>query len=158
MRIQTGDLFNPPQDKCLYSQVPAICIPTNGIIRRDGLAVMGRGVALEAARRQPWIQAELADCIKKYGNIVSLLQWPDTARFPYHLVSFPTKNHWKENSDILLIQRSAWQLTRMADDYLWNQVCLPPVGCGNGGLRWKDVEAVLAPILDDRFVVLFKEK
>jgi hypothetical protein len=51
----------------------AICITTNGVIRKDGKAVMGKGNALEAAQRWPVIQTELAMLMSQFGNRVHLL-------------------------------------------------------------------------------------
>ena len=54
-------------------------ITTNGSINKKGLAVMGRGCALEAAKRSPELPKLLANALKKtgtifmYGNTVLLL-------------------------------------------------------------------------------------
>ena len=34
-----------------------------------------------------------------------------------------------------------------------NEIYLPKVGCGNGGLKWEDVKPHLK-FLDDRFIVI----
>ena len=46
-----------------------VAIPTNGCVRRDGSAVMGAGVALQAARKFPGLAAELGQRIRAHGNI-----------------------------------------------------------------------------------------
>jgi len=67
------------------------------------------------------------------------------------------KHHWRERADLILIERSARELVDFVTD-LWERgpatICLVRPGCGNGGLDWKDVRPVLAPLLDDRFMVV----
>ncbi len=35
-----------------------------------------------------------------------------------------------------------------------DKVYLVRPGCGNGQLKWEDVKPLIAPILDDRFIVV----
>lgn len=142
MRQATGDLWHLAKNSILV-------ITTNGAVRKDGACVMGRGIALEAAQTFPDLPFLLGKYIKKYGNrCFNLGKWGE-----YQLVSFPVKHHWKEEADIRLISRSAKQLIEMSDKFGWKEVFMPRPGCGNGRLLWKDVEPVLVPILDDRFIV-----
>ena len=43
-------------------------VTTNETIKKDGAAVMGKGLAFYAAKKFPSLPTELADDIKKYGN------------------------------------------------------------------------------------------
>lgn len=129
-----------------------LCITTNGIIRRDGRAVMGRGIALQAKQKVPDIDLVLAESLQSYGNVVRpLMRWKDTL-----LLSFPTKHDWKQPSNIQLIEQSARQLKVLFDNELKKPIIvLPRPGCSNGGLEWKDVRQILLPILvEDNFVVV----
>ncbi len=95
-----GDLFD--------QKVEAICLTTNGFVRKDGKAVMGRGVAAQAVVRWPVLPYILGHKIRHgAGNVVQLLTednhrgvitlpWvTGTGRepqaLPYHLVSLPVK-------------------------------------------------------------------
>ena len=111
---------------------------------------MGRGVALEARNRVRNIDKVLGDCLKVFGNQVFVL----AAILPNHekIVTFPTKNHWQEASDPVLISRSAQQLAFINEKGPW--VYLPRPGCGNGGLNWTQVRQILEKYLNDRFVVV----
>ena len=53
MRIITGDIFD------MQHEGDAICITTNGSIKRNGHAVMGKDIALEANRRFVAVQGIL---------------------------------------------------------------------------------------------------
>lgn len=139
MREATGDLWTYPADVRV--------ITTNGSIRKDGTAVMGRGVALQAKSRYHGIENDLGAALAISGNRVHWLN--------EEIVSFPVKHHWMLKADIDLIERSARQLVELADTKdAWRTIVMPRPGCGNGGLDWKDVKPVIAPILDDRFVVI----
>jgi hypothetical protein len=145
-----------PQEnqKCLKPSATSGPIPriyrvvtTNGNIRRDGTLVMGKGVALAAAKRYPQLPAKLGTWVKLRGNIPGLFT-------DERIISMPTKNDWALDSPISLIASSARELVSIADAFDLHTIAMTRPGCGNGGLQWAEVKPVLAPILDDRFIVL----
>jgi hypothetical protein len=145
MKEVVGDLWTYPADVRV--------ITTNGFVKKNGEAVMGRGCALEATKKFPGIAALLGSRIKTRGNIVQILH-----DGPPALVSFPVKHQWMEKADPDLIGVGAMVLRAFADLQGWKTVVVPRPGCGNGGLKWEDVKPLLEPILDDRFhVITFKE-
>lgn len=152
------DIFklpNGPQD--------AICVTTNGCIRKDGDAVMGRGIALYANQRfydqnRPGVRlaTRLAGYLGKYGNrafYMGKLTDSLTGR-TMSVITFPTKHDWKDASDIELIRTSAEQLVAICDKFNIRYCYLTCPGCANGRLDWEtQVRPVIEPILDDRFVI-----
>jgi hypothetical protein len=120
-----------------------IAITTNVFVRANGKAVMGRGVALQAARRFPELPKRLGSRIQQYGNHV--FSFTD-----YRLFTFPVKHFWFEKADLELIACSARELARDLD----GRVYLPRPGCGNGQLDWNVVKPMLTGLLDDRFVIV----
>jgi hypothetical protein len=145
------DLFNPPQD------VDAICITTNGMIRSDGKAVMGRGVALSAKNKFFDIDKILARQIRINGNVTNIIHCyiNDSEKLVY-VFSLPTKNDWKDNSDINLIIQSCKRLVEFVDQLMLKNILLPRPGCTNGGLSWEQVKKAIEPILDDRFTIVWR--
>ena len=148
MRILKGNLFEPT------NEVNAICITTNGIIKQNGCAVMGKGVALEAVKRYPGIDKILAEKLIHFGNKVHLLCEQNSLS----VLSFPTKNHWRDSSDLNLIKNSAKQLVEMTNKNEWSEVWLPSVGCGCGNLSWNIVKNSLSDILDGRLCIVSLDK
>jgi hypothetical protein len=141
------DLFNPPK------YIDAICITTNGITRYNGSLVMGKGVALGAKEKFLGIDERLGKLVKSGGNHVYLAwMWEHNGK-PTFVLSFPTKNHWKDTSDLNLIIQSSGELVRVVDQLALDKVLLPRPGCANGGLSWEQVKSAIGPILDDRFVI-----
>lgn len=123
-------------------------VPTNGFVKKSGLAVMGAGLAKQAAARYPNLPEVLGRCIEFGGNHVHVIR--------HDLISFPTKDNWWDDSDISLIERSALELIGIAQKQDYKLVALPRVGTGNGKLRWTHVKPILADILGDdpRFVIV----
>ena len=106
---------------------------------------MGRGVALQAKQRFPRLPYELGRLIWQSGSRVFA--------FPkYRLYSLPVKYHWREKADLDLIVFGCQRLAAIVP--LGRKVYLVRPGCGAGGLAWDIVRAAIAPILDDRFVVV----
>lgn len=128
-----------------------LCITTNGFVKKNGDAVMGRGCAKQASQRWPDFPKILGSSIKENGNIPSV-------RFGVSgyqaVVAFPVKHNWWERADLELIAESAERLRNTAEALGWSRVFVPRPGCGNGGLRWEDVKPVLEPYFDDRFVIV----
>lgn len=153
MREERGDIFS------WVGRARAICVTTNGDVNQRGEAVMGRGVALQAAQRWPGIEMVLGSSIRRYGNIVRVLGFVGEERT--WIISFPVKHHWRSKADMGLILSSARQLRTVAEmseltgsDRL---IALPRPGCGSGGLSWTDVKPLIAPLLGDRFVIVERD-
>lgn len=146
-----------------------LVITTNGYVKKNNEAVLGRGIALEAVKRYPWLPRSLGVHLITSGNHVGEFDvTPNFVRnseFNFSLYTFPVKPKigpngemgWQAKADINLIKRSAIQLVNMIDLYRYQKgykVLMPRPGCGNGRLKWEDVKPVIEPYLDDRFTVM----
>jgi len=142
----------------------AVIITTNGFVKKNGEAVMGRGIALEAKERWPWLPQSLGIWLQTAGNIPGIfttLDEPEIQDFPY-ILTMPVKPRigpkgepgWKAKADLVLIGHSLRYLQIIAEDYEFKKIIMPRPGCGNGGLKWEDVKPVIKPYLDDRFTVM----
>lgn len=146
------NIFDLPQNG------EAMCVTTNGVVKADGHAVMGAGIAKQADMCFH-LSARLGTYLKQYGNrAFNLGQYSrETLQNPaiFTVFSFPTKHHWKEDSDITLICKSAEQLVEMCNKFGITKCYLTPPGCGCGNLNYElCVKPWLSEILDDRFVVV----
>lgn len=145
--INTHDII---KHKDLYD---AICVTTNNVVKRNGQLVMGGGVAKYFAQQYPKLPYLLGQKVKTYGNQPFIIKMKGDT-----IVSFPTKNHYKDPSLLELIENSAKKLEKLTTKFRWTRVAIPAPGVGLGRLKWSDVQEILEPILDDRFVILFKGK
>ncbi len=125
-------------------------ITTNGFVKQNGKAVMGRGCALEAAQKCHDLPTLLGHAIRHNGNVTTLLCNLNDAA----LISLPVKHRWWDKADLSLIICSTVQLVKIVDQQKFQQVVLPRPGCGNGKLSWEDVRPSLIALLDDRFTVV----
>ena len=132
----------------------AVCVTTNGVVKKDGHAVMGKGIAKEADDRYA-CSKRLGDMLNAYGNHVYALK---IVAEGFHLVSFPTKYDWRDDSDINLIIQSAKELVSLCNQIGIKRCYLPKPGCANGRLNWeKQVFPAIVNILDDRFTVVIRD-
>jgi len=136
----------------------AICVTTNGIVKANGELVMGAGIAKQFAMKWPQLPAIFGKIVAKYGNVLQQTM-PGDIKEAITIIAFPTKNHWRDPSDMALIKQSAIKLREWADEFEEQtdkkpKVVLPRPGCGLGGLKWEDVKRVIEPILDDRFYII----
>jgi O-acetyl-ADP-ribose deacetylase (regulator of RNase III) len=130
----------------------AICVTTNGVVKNNGELVMGGGIALQFKNRYPKLPTILARHVSSKGNhCYAIIATYVADDLPYkHIVSFPTKNDWKNNSPLSLIQQSINELVSLTSVHRWDTVALPFPGIGLGGLKYEEV-LPLVERLDDRF-------
>ena len=133
-------------------QGDAVCVTTNGIVKEDGRAVMGAGIAKQCLEKYPGVDRVYGNQIKLYGVKIHTLVL-DFVTYQ-RIVAFPTKQHWQSPSDLSLIERSAKQLMSYTELNNLTNVLLPRPGCGLGGLEWSEVKELLTPILDERIIVV----
>lgn len=141
MKEVIGDIWS------FFAHGYPIVITTNGIVNRRHQNIMGAGIALAAKERFPKLPELIGRHIENQGNTVGYYS-------QYDIYSFPTKNHWRENSDIMLIERSAKDLLALVDQQGQTKIAMVRPGVNNGRLKWAVVKPVLESILDDRFTVV----
>jgi len=147
MKIIKKDIWELRQDNWW------IIVPTNGAVKKDGSNAMGRGVAWQANKLFKGFANAVGNLITKNGNNVYLFE-------RQKLITFPTKNNWKGESDLELIEKSCKQLKAFRTKLsLIDKFTMPKVGCGNGKLDWdKDVfpiiNAYFGDLMDTEFMVV----
>lgn len=147
----TGDLWTFRHSKKIVR-----CITTNGFVKADGRAVMGKGCAWEAAERFPQLPAKVGEHIRKNGNVVGLFPLLESFTLSDTTVlTFPVKHVWWDRADLKLIQQSADALCDIACGVLDTVYILARPGCGNGGLTWEQVKPVI-DFLPDNVLVITK--
>lgn len=146
MKVIKGDLLDPTPD------VDAVCVTTNLQRRRDGTAVMGAGIALAAHKK--WnLHADLGVLLHLGVKETVVIKRVGVL----HIVAVPTKDHWKENSSIELIEKSLKELVHITThERNWLNVWVPSMGTNNGRLSTDLVWPVMHKYLDDRFTMVLK--
>jgi len=137
----------------------AICITTNGFVKKNGAAVMGRGCALEARQKFPGIDFILGKELLQYNTrVFEILTYNQNKEHSISIVSFPVKYNFWEKASLTLIEKSAKELVEAANNReSWKKILIPRPGCGNGKLDWNtEVKPILEGILDNRFYIISK--
>jgi O-acetyl-ADP-ribose deacetylase (regulator of RNase III) len=67
---------------------------------------------------------------------------------PRYVINFPTKRHWRARSRLRDIDAGLQDLVRVVSELSIRSLALPPLGCGNGGLQWSEVEPRIRAALD----------
>ncbi len=122
---------------------PWTVVTTNGFVKKNGQAVMGRGIARQASHAFPNIALQLGDAITVLGNVPHYLV--------DGLVTLPVKHHWIETADEELIRRSTIALGKHALDQKIDLVRFPKPGCGNGNLDWNELKIWWLPLAEATF-------
>jgi len=133
----------------------AICLTTNGFVKKNGSGVMGAGNAKAAKELFENIEYDLGKSITENGNIVNIIRYIEHNEKIIPLISFPVKHNFWEKADLNLLESSTIQLLDLSQHYQWKKIILPRPGCYNGKLSWiSDVNPILKKHLDDRFYII----
>jgi len=105
------------------------------------VGVMGKGIALQFRQAFPEnYRLYRAACergeVKPGRMFVSPTGLLGNPRF---IVNFPTKRHWKGKSLIEDIEAGLQDLVEVIRQEGIRSIAIPPLGCGNGGLKWSEV-------------------
>ena len=149
IRDEYGDLLKAP--------VEAIVNTVNTV------GVMGKGIALQFKRAYPEMFKVYAQaCKDDQVRLGEMWLWPTSAlEGPRLIVNFPTKGHWRANSKLDDVRAGLVDLVRVVREHGIRSIAVPPLGCGNGGLRWSDVRPLIEEAfagLDDVEVCVFPPK
>jgi len=107
--------------------------------------VMGKGIALQFKNAFPAMFKDYAASAKR-GEVAlgHMHVWPTQALDgPKYVINFPTKGHWRSKSRITDINNGLCDLARVVGELGITSIAVPPLGCGNGGLAWSEVEPLI---------------
>lgn len=108
------------------------------------VGVMGKGIALQFKQAFP-------DNFKEYkkicdaGHLTPGMMFITTTNqlFPKYIINFPTKGHWRGNSQLADIKAGLQTLIQEVKRLDIKSISIPPLGCGNGGLDWSEVKPLI---------------
>lgn len=104
--------------------------------------VMGKGIAFQFKQAHPKMYEEYAQACKNGSvqlgrmHVYELGQLVDGPKF---IINFPTKGHWRSRSRLQDIESGLEDLVRVVRERDIKSIAIPPLGCGNGGLKWAEV-------------------
>lgn len=118
---------------------------------------MGKGIAYQFKKRYPQNFAEYrAACQDGWLRPGKLLYTRENEKL---IVNFPTKDKWKNKSEMWYIDAGLSALVNLIRDLHIASIAIPPLGAGNGGLVWSQVreliERKLRPLADSVRVLIY---
>lgn len=123
---RTGNIFE--------SGAQALVNPVNCV------GVMGKGLALEFKKRFPKNTERYVRACRMHAiqpGQVWVVPVSDAPR--RYVINLPTKRHWKMPSYPDDVQAGIQALVGAVRDHEIASIAIPALGCGLGGLAWRDV-------------------
>ena len=107
------------------------------------VGVMGKGIASEFKKYYPKMFEEYKQlCDTNRFNIGDLHLYKTPNKW---ILNFPTKEHWRSPSQLEFIEKGLQKLIQDAHKLQINDIAMPKLGCGNGGLDW---ESEVKPLVE----------
>ncbi|CAM3608907.1 Macro domain-containing protein [Rouxiella silvae] len=108
---------------------------------------MGKGIAYQFKEAFPKnYDLYRGACKKGEFKIGSILIVNEKKKL---IVNFPTKDTWKKKSHYDFIASGLDKLKEEIINRGISSIAIPPLGCGNGGLKWEIVESMIIKTLGD---------
>ena len=113
------------------------------------VGVMGKGIALMFKEAFPKNFKEYKAACKAKEVEVGRMFVTKTAELmgPKWIINFPTKKHWRQPTKLEWITEGLKDLKKVIEENNIRSVAVPPLGCGNGGLDWRDVRPAIEEAL-----------
>jgi O-acetyl-ADP-ribose deacetylase (regulator of RNase III) len=131
MELTTGDLLGAEAEALVNT------------VNCDGF--MGRGIAAQFKRAYPENFKRYEAACKRGEVVPGKMLVTETGRLtnPRFIINFPTKRHWRGKSRIEDIEAGLVALVREIESRGIMSIAIPPLGCGLGGLDWRDVRPLI---------------
>ena len=115
------------------------------------VGIMGKGIALQFKERFPMNFKIYSDACKKGEMQVGkmLVVKESTLNGEKLIINFPTKTEWFKKSNYSYIEDGLKDLARVIVQYQIKSIAIPPLGCGNGGLKWEIVKPMMDKYLGE---------
>ena len=109
------------------------------------VGVMGKGIAIQFKERFPMNFKIYANACKKGDMQVGkmLVVKENTLDGEKLIINFPTKKEWFRMSQYSYIEDGLKDLVNVIEEYNIKSIAIPPLGFGNGGLKWEKVKPLM---------------
>lgn len=115
------------------------------------VGVMGKGIALMFKEAFPTNLKAYEVACKAHEVEVGRMFVTERRELmgPKWIINFPTKQHWRNPSQLTWIEDGLVDLKRVVRELNIRSIALPPLGSGNGGLEWPVVRAKIEQALGE---------
>lgn len=133
------------QGNLLEADVEAVVNTVNTV------GIMGKGIALMFKEKFPRnFEAYARACDANEVQIGRMFVTESHELFgPRWIINFPTKTHWRVKTRIEWVEEGLKDLVRVIREKGIRSIAIPPLGCGNGGLDWREVRPLIVSALEE---------
>ena len=133
------------QGNLLEADVEAVVNTVNTV------GIMGKGIALMFKEQFPRnFEAYARACDAGEVRLGKMYVTENKELFgPRWIINFPTKTHWRVKTKIEWVEEGLKDLVQTIVENNIRSIAIPPLGCGNGGLDWREVGPLIASALED---------
>lgn len=115
------------------------------------VGVMGKGIALQFKEAFPNNFKRYVELCKSKelqpGKLLVVKE--QTLEGEKIIVNFPTKTEWRLKSKYEYIEEGLKALLVVIKVHQIKSIAIPPLGCGNGGLKWEKVKMLITQYLSE---------
>lgn len=105
--------------------------------------VMGKGLALQFKKAFPENFASYERACKSGEVKTGQMHIVRRLASPRFIINFPTKRQWRQPSKLEYVRDGLRDLVAQVKRLGIESIAVPPLGCGNGGLDWSSVRALI---------------
>jgi len=133
-----------------YTKGNLLDAPVEALVNTvNTVGVMGKGIALQFKEAFPAnLKTYLKTCkdgLLQPGKLLVVRE--ETFDGEKIIINFPTKTEWYKKSSYEYIESGLKDLAKVIRGEQIKSIAIPPLGCGNGGLRWSKVKTLMEKYL-----------
>ncbi len=133
-------MINYVTGNILDSEAQAIVNTVNTV------GVMGKGIALQFKKAYPNNYKAYSLACKNNEVVVGKMFVTIDSNISSGeklIINFPTKQHWRNPSEYVYIEDGLEDLINVIKRTQIKSIAIPPLGAGNGGLKWEKVKNII---------------
>lgn len=122
------------------------------------VGVMGKGIALQFKKAYPNnFKAYYDACKRKEVTIGKSFVFRDSNLTSGEkiIINFPTKKSWRKPSEYSFVEAGLDDLLEVIEHEKIKSIAIPPLGSGNGGLKWEKVKKIIEEKLHHLDIEIF---
>ena len=122
------------------------------------VGVMGKGIALQFKKAYPNNYKSYSVACKNNEVLVGKMFVTTDSNISSGekiIINFPTKQNWRKPSEYIYIEDGLDDLIDVIKHNQIKSIAIPPLGAGNGGLKWEKVKKIIEDKLSSLNIEIF---
>jgi O-acetyl-ADP-ribose deacetylase (regulator of RNase III) len=122
------------------------------------VGIMGKGIALQFKKAYPNNYKSYSTACKNKEVVVGKMFVTTDSNISSGeklIINFPTKQHWRKPSEYIYIENGLDDLINIIKLNQIKSIAIPPLGAGNGGLKWGKVKKIIEEKLRNLDIEIF---